>query len=346
MVVAVIALGGGVLLLASGGLGRVAAAIGSTFTGLVTDLTSTPVPSAAPITVSDAPILEAPDEPYTNQPAVDLAGTVPADVVGQAGAVIRIYVAIGDGAMGPVKDVAVGPTPRFLVPGVPLSAGTNTFTATIIGPTDLESEPSATIAWVLDLSKPKLTITAPTNNALVNATSVKLEGTTQGRTQLSAHNLTTNATVAGAADNKGRFGLLLPIGNGANKIEITATDPAGNVNTARLSVRRGSGVLTARVSASFYQVRLNKLPEPVQLTASVTDPDGKPVVDAEVTFTVAVKGVPAIASSALKTGSNGRASFTTTIPKGAEVGQISVTVTVRTSQFGDVTDRTVITIAK
>jgi hypothetical protein len=346
MVVAVVALGGAVLLLASGGLGRVATAIGDTFTGFVTDLTSTPAPSAPPITVSDAPTLEPPDEPYTNQATVDLAGTVPADVVGQERALVRIYVAIGDGEAGPVRDVAIGPTRRFLVPGVPLSPGVNTFSATVIGPTDLESEPSATIAWVLDLSKPKITVTSPKNNAVVNAKTVKLDGTTQGRSALSARNVSTNATVAGASDNKGVFSLLLPIGNGVNRIEITATDPAGNVNTTSLSVRRGSGALTANVGASFYQLRLSKLPEPVQLSVTVTDPDGKPLGDAEVTFTVAAPGVTAIASSALRTDANGRASFRTSIPKGATEGQISVTAIVRTTAFGDVTDRTVITLLK
>ena len=175
---------------------------------------------------------------------------------------------------------------------------------------------------------------------------VKLDGTTQGRSALSVRNVTTNATVAGASDNKGMFSLLVPIGNGVNKLEITATDPAGNVNTTSLSVRRGSGALTANVSASFYQLRLNKLPEPVQLTVTVTDPDGKALADAEVTFTLAVPGVNAIASSAIKTGSDGRASFRTSIPKGATVGQVSVTAIIRTKGFGDVTDRTVITISK
>jgi hypothetical protein len=78
----------------------------------------------------------------------------------------------------------------------------------------------------------------------------------------------------------------------------------------------------------------------------VTDPDGRALEGASATFTLAVPGVPAIASSTLTTASNGRASFTTTIPKGATAGQCSITVIVHTRDLGDTTDRTVITIQK
>jgi hypothetical protein len=347
LVVAVVALGGGVLLLASGGLGRAVAAIGTTFNGFVTDLTSTPAPSAPTVEVSDAPTLEAPAEPYTNQAAIDLVGTVPAAVAGAAETVVRIYVAIGDGEPGIVTEVAVGPSQRFLIPNVTLSPGLNTFTATIVGPTDLESDTSVAVAYVLDTSKPKVTVSSPKNNAVVNAKTVKLVGSTQARSAMSAHNVSTNQTVAGAADGKGAFSLVLPIGNGVNKIEVIATDPAGNVNKATLSIRRGTGALTARLSASFYQVKVSKLPEPVQLSVVVNDPDGKPLAGAQVTFTITVPGLPPIASSTLTTSSRGSATFTTTIPKGATPDrQCSVAVLVTTREYGNVTDRTVISLLK
>lgn len=347
MVLAVVALGGGVLLVASGGLGRAAAALGSTFGGFVGDLTSTPVPSDPPVIVSSAPTLEAPAEPYTNQSAIDLIGTVPAAVVGAADTVVRIYVAIGEGEPGIVTEIPIGSTQRFVAPGITLSPGTNTFSATIVGPTDLESESSATIAYVLDTAKPKVTISSPRNNAVVNSRTVKVVGLTQARSALSAHNLTTNATVTGAADGKGAFSLVVPIGTGINKIELSSIDPAGNVNAATVSVRRGTGALTANVSASFYQVKVSKLPEPVTIFVKVNDPDGNPLAGAAATFTITVPGVPPIASSTLTTSSAGTASFTTTIPKGATADrQISITAIVTTTEYGDVTDRTVISLLK
>jgi hypothetical protein len=344
--VAVIALGVGVLLIANGGLGKVASVVGTSFSGLLADLTKTPTPSAADLVVADPPSLDAPDEPYTNQPTVDLTGTVPSAVAGQAQTRIRIYLAIGNGNPGVAREMAVGTSQRFLVPGLTLSKGTNTFTATIIGPSDLESDASAAVTYILDTTKPKIAISSPKANAIVNAKSVQVVGVTQARSTLSLRNQTTNATVAGAADAKGAFSIAVPIGTGSNQVQVTATDPAGNVNTATLTVRRGTGELSANVSASFYQVKLSKLPESVRLSVIVTDPDGRALAGASVTFTLAVPGVPAIASSTLTTSSTGRASFTTTIPKGATAGQCSITAIVHSTDFGDTTDRTVITIQK
>lgn len=342
--VLVIALGAGVLLLATGGLGRVAATIGSTLTGFVTDLTTAPSPSPSAVIVSDAPALDAPDEPYTNQPTVDLVGRVPEATVGARGMRIRIYVAIGDGAPGIVTEVPVGTSQSFLVPGVELSPGSNAFTATMVGSTGLESDPSAVVTYILDVTKPRLVVSAPRNGAIVNASKTQLVGQSQARSTLSARNLTTNQSVAGAADEKGAFNLVLPIGTGINKLEIVAVDPAGNENTLSLSVRRGTGALSAKVTASFYRIRLNKLPEPVTLTVTVNDPDGRPLKNANVTFTMAIPGVTAITSGTLVTSSRGTATFTTTIPKGADVGQCSVTAIVQAGDFGDINVRSVITL--
>ncbi|HEX5824436.1 MAG TPA: hypothetical protein VFY18_08275 [Candidatus Limnocylindrales bacterium] len=344
--VLVVGLGVGVLLLATGGLGRVAATIGSSISGFVTDLTTAPSPSPAPVIVADAPVLDTPDEPYTNQPMVDLVGRVPEAIVGATGTRIRIYVAIGDGTPGIVTEVAVGTSRGFLVPGVELSPGNNAFTATIVGSTGLESDPSGVVTYVLDVTKPRLVITAPRTGSTVNSRTVQLVGQTQPRSSMSARNLTTNATVAGAADEKGAFNLVLPIGSGINKIEVLAVDPAGNENKLGLSVRRGTGALSAKVAASFYRIKVNQLPEPVTLTATVTDPDGRALGNAKVTFTVAVPGVPAITSSQLTTSSRGTATFTTTIPKGADVGQCSVTAIVQAGTIGNVNARTVITLSK
>jgi hypothetical protein len=346
MAAAVVALGVAVLLFANGGLARMGAAVGSAFNGFVGDLTRTPVPSVPELDISDPPTLEAPDEPYTNQARVDLAGTVPAAIAGTADTRIRIYVAIGKGDPGVVIEQAVGPRQQFLIPGLPLSPGANIFTATIVGPNDVESDTSAAVTYILDTAKPKITITAPKANAVVNAKTVRVTGKTQGRSTLSIRNLTTNATVTGEADTTGLFNISIPIGTGLNKIQVTATDPAGNANVASVTIQRGTGALTASVAASFYQVRLSRLPESVELTVTVTNPDGKALAGANVTFTLAIPGVPAITSSVLTTGANGRVSFTTTIPKGATAGQISVTAIVQTADFGDTTDRTVITIKK
>ncbi|MEA2520251.1 MAG: hypothetical protein QOF49_2331, partial [Chloroflexota bacterium] len=94
-------------------------------------------------------------------------------------------------------------------------------------------------------------------------------------------------------------------------------------------------------------VRVSKLPEPVQLSVTVNDPDGNPLADAQVTFTIAVPGLPPIVSSTLTTSSQGRATFTPTIPKGATPDQqCSVAALVTTSAYGNVTARQAIRLLK
>ena len=323
------------------------AAIGPALGGFVTNLTTAPSPSPSAAVVADAPVLVSPDEPYTNQTTVDLVGRVPAAVAGSTDSRIRLYVAIGDGKPGVVTEVAVGASQQFLIPGVQLSPGVNAFTATIVGAGGLESDSSAVVTYILDVTKPRLVISAPKNGAIVNARTVQLAWQTQARSTMSVRNLTTNATVTGAADETGAFNLVLPIGNGVNQIEINSVDPAGNESTVSLAVRRGSGALKANLAASVYSVRARNLPDPVTLTVAVTDPNGQPLKGASVTFTLAVPGVPVIASSTLTTSSGGTATFTTSIPKGATPGlQASVTVIVHSADFGDTTDRTVIAITK
>jgi hypothetical protein len=342
-VAAVVGLGAGVLFVATGGIGRVADALGSTLTGFVDDITATPIPSEIAPELAEAPTIEKPDEPYTNQPTVDLVGTIPEDAAGVAANRVRLYVAIGEGEPGIVTEIPVGRTQRFVVPGVTLSEGTNSFSATIVSSAG-ESDPSPVVTYVLDSSKPRIIINKPKNNSIVNAKSASVEGETQPRSEIRVWNATTNLTVDGAADESGKFAVAIPIVAGQNDIGITVIDPAGNANHAVIAISKGSGKLTAQLGASAYSIDIDKLPERIELNVTVTDPDGRPLENATVTFALAVPGVPAVTSKAMKTGGDGTATWRTTIPKGATVGQISATVIVSTTKYGDTTDRTVINL--
>ena len=341
---AVVALGAGVLFIANGGVGRAAAFLGSSLAGFVDKLAATPAPSAAPVVVASAPVLTSPDEPYTNQPKVDLAGRVPENLVGQQGYVIRIYVAIGDQAPGEVAELPLGDQVTFVVAGVGLSEGTNTFTATIAGRAG-ESAASPGVAYVLDTAAPTIKISSPKDGGVVNARSVEVKGKTQARSSLELTNATTGASVSGAADVSGAFSLIIPISAGVNQLSLTSTDPAGNAKTSTLSVRKGSGQLTAKLTASVASIKASRLPETVQVFLALTDPDGQPVAGAQATFSLAAPNVPII-SQTIQTDGSGRAVFTTTIPKGATRGQCKVTVSVHTADFGDATSLTVIAITK
>jgi len=332
-----------VLYVGVGGLGLVVGGLGSTLGGFVDDVTATPTPKPSVASIADPPSMEQPTEPYTADPTVDLVVTVPAALVGDHGHRIRVYLALADQAPAIIEEVQIADIPQTVIP-VQLTKGINDFTVTIIGPGG-ESESSAVVRYVFDAAPPKITITSPKEGAVVNRTAVEIKGKTQARTTLIARNAANGASITGTAEADGAFVLTVAITTGSNKITITGTDPAGNVTEKALTVRRGSGKLTVALGASAYQVKRSKLPARVVLYATVTDPDGKALEGVAVTFTLSMPGIPTVTFDTTSD-RNGKASFETTIPKGADIGQGSATVLISSGAFGSAEDFTVITIAK
>jgi hypothetical protein len=342
----ILALGAGVLYLGVGGLGFVAGGIGSTLGGFVSNVTSTPSPKVTAAAVADSPSLDQPTEPYTSDATIDLVVTVPTNLVGDASHRIRVYLTLPDQPPTAIQDAPLAAGPKTVIP-VQLTDGINDFSVTIIGPggSKDESDPSAVVRYVLDTAPPKITVTSPKNNATVNGATVTIKGKTQARTTLLAHDDASGASVGVTAESDGTFTINLALSTGVNKITITGTDPAGNVAEAVLTVKRGSGKLSVTLGASTFVIKRSKLPEPVTLYATVTDPDGRALAGVDVTFTLSMPGIPTITND-LKTSAAGTASFQTTIPKGADIGQGSATVLVSTVTFGSTQDFTVISIVK
>jgi hypothetical protein len=343
LLAAVVALGLGVLYVGVGGLGFVVGGIGSTVGGFIEGVTSTPSPRASLAVLSDAPSLKQPSEPYTSSTMVDLEVTVPARLAGDPDHRIRVYLTLPDQQPTAIQEAQLDDAPKTIVP-VELTEGINDFTVTIVGPGG-ESDPSLSVRYVFDDAPPKITITSPKNNATVNRSAVEIKGKTQARTTLLARNAANGSTIAGTAEADGTFTLSLALSSGLNKITINGTDPAGNVSEATINVKRGTGKLTVALSSSSYQIKRSQLPKSVTLYATVTDPDGKPLVGADVTFTLSMPGIPTVTIDG-KTTAQGKASFKTTIPKGTDVGQGSATVLISSQEFGSTEDFTVISIVK
>jgi hypothetical protein len=343
LVALVAALGVGVLYVGMAGFGTAVGSLGSTLTGFLGNVTATPTPKPTILVPADAPSLALPTEPYTAESTVDLQVTVPKALVGDPDYKIRVYMALPDQSPNALQDVPLSDLQQTVIP-VELNKGINDFSVTLVGPGG-ESEASAVARFVLDATPPKITISSPKNGAVVNRPTVDIRGKTQARTTLIARNGDNGSTFTATAGADGSFVLTVAIATGSNDISITATDPAGNASEATLSVRRGSGKLTASLSASTYQVKRSQLPEPVTLSATVTDPDGRPLANAPITFTLSMPGIPTVTRDTT-TNSSGKASFATTIPKGADIGQGSATILVSSGDFGSTQDYTVISIVK
>lgn len=345
LVVALVALGGAILYASTGQLGNVVRSFGGTVSGLIDQFNQTATPSFTPPPPVAKPVLIRSDEEYTNQPTVDLQGTLPSEVAGRSDYRIRIYRAVGDenSPTQLVRELKIGATPQFTVPAVTLEKGVNFFTATIQGPGNIETDPSEPVRYVYDTSKPKIILGSPKDGDTINAQTVTLQGEVQSRSVIVARNAENGASVTGKAAPDGTFALTLALEPGQNAITLTSTDPAGNESDLVISLLRGSGKLTATLQASVVQFKASRLPAPLTLTATVVDPDGRPADGATVTFTLSIPGVDPITTVGQTDGA-GTAIFQTSVPGGASVGSGLATVLVETQRYGSVTARAAITI--
>lgn len=341
LVAAVAFLGVTVLYVGMGGLSGIVGSVGTSLAGFVTSITTAPTPRPSAIAVSDPPSLQQPAEPYTAEATIDLVVTVPSDVVGDPDSRIRVYLALKDQDPAPIQEAPLAVTAQTVIP-VELTKGINDFTVTIVGPGG-ESDPSAVARYVLDQAPAKVTIYSPEEGSVVNGATVEISGKTQARSTLIARNAANGASVNGAAATDGLFTLALPISTGSNEITITATDPAGNAKDWLLTVRRGSGTLTVVLGSSAYRLSVEDLPQDITLTAAASNPDGNPLVGVDVTFTLSIPGIPTVTMD-LVTDEQGRATFTTAVPVGADPGQGSATVLLTSEEFGSTQDYTVVTI--
>jgi hypothetical protein len=336
LAVAVVALAGVVLLTAGGTVGSLVKALGTSLGGLLDGLTATPTPSASVIVVADSPVIASPREPYTNTAEADLVVTIPRDAAGDRDALVRVYLALEGVAPSPITEVPVGATTRLVVP-VTLTVGRNDFSATLVR-SGVESESSPIVTYILDQEPPAVVLTSPRDGATINDDTVTLEGRTQPRSDLVVRNEANGTSITGEADSDGSFELVLPLAAGPNGIRLTATDPAGNQGELIVNVLRGSGKLTAVLSASAYRISVGSLPTSLQVNVLVTDPNGAPLEGADVTFTITVPGIPPIVKETVTAG-DGRASFSTTLGAGVETGGGLLTVTVTTQRYGSTTDQ-------
>ncbi len=343
LVIALVALGGAVLVTAGGGVGALIGVLQTSVSGFVERVTATPEPSASDFIASDAPVIASPSEPYTRITTADLQIAVPAVVVGNTAARLRIYVTLDGQSPVRIAEVPTGGTIRMIVP-VELAPGRNDFYATIVE-AGVESEASPIVTFILDTEPPTFVLTSPEDAGTVNSPTVTVKGTSQARTSLLVRNDTNGTSITGQAGSEGTFSLDLPLEPGPNAIRISGTDPAGNAGELLLTVNRGDGTLTATLSASAYRISAASLPASIQLGVLVLDPDGVALADAVITFNLTVPGIPPISKDAL-TNVSGRATFTTTLPVGVTAGAGLATVLVATVEHGATSAQKTITIVE
>ena len=157
-------------------------------------------------------------------------------------------------------------------------------------------------------------------------------------------NATNKATASATADAKGAFSVAVPIVIGPNSLTLTATDPAGNVGSAPLAVIGGKGHLRVVLTPTASRISAARLPAAMVLTATALDPDGNPLPDIPVAFTLTLPGLPPFSADGLQTDASGRASFRQIIPAGTGVGTGSATAQISSGPWGDASTEIAITV--
>jgi hypothetical protein len=340
---ALVALVAAVALTASGGLSIVVGSLGSTVGDVVGAIAATATPSVSPAPALEPPDLAAPAQQYTNQPTVTLSGSMPTSFIGKDGYTIRIEDSVEGAAPAVVKELPAPAIAAFTVADVPLQAGRNDLTARLVSVAGA-SDPSAVVTYILDTTPPDVAITSPANNATINAATVKISGRTQAGSAVSARDEANAGTATTTAGTDGTFSLTLTLANGVNGLTVTATDPAGNTGSAVIGVVKGSGKLTARLSASPYRISSSKGAS-LTVRVVVTDPDGHALAGASVQFTITVPGLAPIQPGEILTDATGTASFTTSVPAGATTSQTGLAVAlVSTDAYGQTSARAALSV--
>jgi hypothetical protein len=336
-------LAGAALLAASGGIGPAVNALTAGFGQAIGRLTATPVPSPIDLPPTDSPRIATPTQPYTGNETVDLQVTVPPEVVGDENAKVRIYLALEGLQAVPVLDQTVGTTIRMVIP-LQLEPGRNDISATLFRG-NVESDHSPIVTWFLDREAPTVNIISPENGASIDRSEATIRGSTQGGTTIVARNLTNGASITTVSARDGAFELALALAAGANDLELSATDPAGNIGTATLRLVQGSTEIRVQLRASTYEISVKRHPSSLQLVVLVTSPSGDPLADARAFFTLQIPGLAPI-SNELTTAVDGRAIFTTPLVGELEVGGGVATVLVSHDDYGERTDRVTLRFVK
>ena len=307
LVLAVLLLGGSVVLLGTGLLSSAVSGVGNALAGVAGGIMgSNATPSPTPGPTPPPPHLVQPVDAWTRVGSWDVQGYAPADVIGQPGYSVRVYV--GGKVAG---EAQLGPTENFVVNGVPIPLGRSSITASIVGPSG-EGPQSQPISVVFDNIPPAIVLSAPADNATINGDSVTVSGRTQTASTVSVRNGNTGLTATGVASD-GTFSIDVRLGNGLNPLTITSTDPAGNVTTKNISVLKGNGTTTVRLHLSFARILLSDLPHAFSAYVTATDPNGAPITGASVDFALTVPGLQPL-SFDTTTGADGKAVWTTTLP--------------------------------
>jgi hypothetical protein len=334
VLVVFVALGGAILLAASGGGGDRTAGVGAAPTAAVADAPATP--TVDPVATTIVPVVGAPtgsaafvapETTLVNKRKLNLRVRVPDPGVAWDGLELRVLRGGTQVLAQAITQGDVNSKGRVTLKGIPLTRGTNKLTVVLANAAGA-GPASDTLAIRLDDRPPRLKVTEPRDGSTVNADSVTVGGRTVAGARVIVRNVTTDRKLEVVADGQGRFEANLPLKRGRDTIKVAVSDAAGNQNVQQLVIVRGNGKPEAALSLSRKVFKRPKLPRNLDMHVTVRDAEGRPIKGATVVFTVAPPGTQAEVRKTT-TAKDGQASWSGfRIVKDAAVGPGLVTIRV------------------
>jgi hypothetical protein len=351
VLVVLAALAGAIVLAASGrsdrggGLGVIAPTPTPAATTVVP---ATSVPLTGPVDPSVArpsgvPRIVEPERTVVSTATIDLRVVVPDPGVPWDELELRVFRGTRQVRIRSVRPDDLSGRDRVTIRGIPLKRGANKLTVAFANPGGA-GPASAPLTVRLDDQPPRLKLLSPHSGEIINHPTVTVRGRTGGHLEVTGRNAKADARVRATADGDGSFQMVLPIKRGRNTLTFLVRDAVGNQRPARVTVVRGNGKDTARITLSRASIRRSALPSTIDATVTVLDADGRPVRNAPVVFSFAVPGPPNVLRE-LTTSKRGRATWSgIRIAKEAVAGEATVAVRVTLPDGRVLTDTEVFTI--
>ena len=227
-----------------------------------------------------APTLIAMDPALTRLAAVDVSGTLPANL--RRGTEYQLRIFVNDRL---ARERGLPNELNFTISDVPLAEGANEITAALVADGS-EGEQSAPVTIARDSTPPAIRITTPDEGATVYGPTETLRGRTQAGASLVVAAVRSGEEVTATVAEDGRFEALLPLHMGENVFALHSEDLAGNQASTRLVVTRALSLASISLTVSVTQVAVSDLPSTVDIVAHVRDELGRASDGAQVTFSL------------------------------------------------------------
>ncbi len=289
-----VALGGAIVLAASGGRDDRTEGIGALPTNVVVATpTALTQPGATAGSLVGAPVGQpsfvSPESPLVNKRTVPLRVRVPDPGVPWDGLELRVMRGGTQVLAQAIAPEDVNSKGRVTLKGVRLKRGSNKLTVAFANAGGL-GPASEAITIRVDDRKPRLKVTEPRKGVALNADSVTVKGRTVAGMRVIVRNVSTKQKEVVFADGDGRFQAELGLRRGRTTIKVAVADAAGNQAVWEAPIIRGDGKPEARLSLSQERFKRSALPRTLDARVSVLDADGRPVKGARVLFTYGPPG--------------------------------------------------------